>query len=107
MAKKAKAKPAPRVVFEEIPIEHLMLDDENPRFATPTPQSDLFARFAANLKTQRLAAHIVANGLDPLKSLGVTKEAPDRFIVREGNRRTAALRLLHDPQLAGLERLTK
>jgi hypothetical protein len=109
LAKKraVKKKPAPTVEFDDIPVEQLVVDDRNPRFATPTGQAELYAKYADSPKTQRLAKHVVDNGMDPLSALAVNKTSPKRYTVREGNRRTAALRLLHDPQLAGSDRLTK
>jgi hypothetical protein len=107
LKKTVRKKPAPTVPIEEIPVEYLVFDDRNPRFATPSGQADLYAKFADSAKTQRLARHVVNNGIDPLSALGVNKIGPKKYSVREGNRRTAALRLLHDPRLAGTDRLTK
>lgn len=106
LKKTVKKKPAPTVPIEDIPVEYLVFDDRNPRFATPSGQADLYAKFADSAKTQRLARHVVSNGIDPLSALGVNKIGPKKYSVREGNRRTAALRLLHDPRLAGTDKLT-
>lgn len=111
MAKKKRfagpKKPAPETPVEWVSVQELVLDNKNPRFATPAGQSELFARYAANPKVQRLAKHVLDNGVDPLSALGVNKLTVGRYVSREGNRRTAALRLLDQPNLAGNERLTK
>lgn len=91
-----------------IPISQLVLDEKNPRFAEPMSQDEMIAEFAKQPKTAGLAKHIAAKGLDPLAILAVSPVAgrQSRFVVREGNRRLSALKLLHNPSLAGSVALT-
>lgn len=64
-------------------------------------QDEAIAEFAKSPKTRKLAKHIVQFGLNPFEPVAVTADGGSRkFIVREGNRRTAALKLLHNPDLA-------
>lgn len=91
----------------DVEIEKLLLDEGNPRFGKPLSQDDMLARFAAAPKTQKLAAHIAKNGLNPLDSLAVVA-APGkagRYIVKEGNRRLSAIKLLNNQHLATEDRL--
>jgi hypothetical protein len=87
---------------QPIPIERLLLDENNPRFLRPRPQDEILSELAAQRKTLKLAAHIALNGLNPLDQAGVvpSKDKPDRYVVHEGNRRLAAVRLLNNPHLA-------
>jgi hypothetical protein len=91
----------------DVEIEKLLLDEVNPRFGKPLSQDDMLARFAADPKTQKLAAHIAANGINPLDSLAVVA-APGkagRYVVKEGNRRLSAIKLLNNQHLATEDRL--
>ncbi len=90
----------------EVEIEKLLLDEANPRFGKPLSQDDMLARLAADSKTQKLATHIAANGVNPLDIPAVTSATkPGRYVMREGNRRLAALKLLTNPHLATEDRL--
>lgn len=84
-----------------VPVRRLMLDENNPRFRRPMAQDEAIAEFAKSPKTRKLAKHIVLHGLNPFDPIAVMKDSASRkFIVREGNRRTAALKLLDNPDLA-------
>lgn len=90
----------------EIDIEKLLLDEANPRFGKPLSQDDMLARFATDPKTQKLAAHIAANGVNPLDIPAVVASSkPGRYLMKEGNRRLAALKLLNNQHLAIEDRL--
>ena len=90
-----------------IKIENLLLDERNPRLPKPLPQDEALLKFAAQPKTIKLAEHLTKNGPNPLDIIGViTADKRGRYIVKEGNRRVAALRLLKNPHLAGSDRLT-
>ncbi len=85
----------------EVDIENLLLDELNPRFGKPLSQDDMLARFAADTKTQKLATHIAAHGTNPLDIPAVVA-APKRgrYVMKEGNRRLSALKLLNNPHLS-------
>jgi len=93
-----------------VPLGSLLLDRENPRVAEgPENQRDALAAVlrAEERKTLRLARDIATRGLNPTERMAVIPSATDSklFIVVEGNRRLAALRLLSDPRQNGAELL--
>jgi len=92
-----------------IPVEQLVLDDANPRFADPLSQKEILSNLAADEKTANLARHIAQHGLDPTSIPGAVllDGRLTRYVVREGNRRLAALKLLNNPALAGTNALAK
>lgn len=91
-----------------IKLSNLMLDEENPRLpplveGETWSQPRILLAFAKQDHVRTLAQHIAHHGTNPIKRLMVL-EHPERaggFIVLEGNRRLAALRLLRSPGLAG------
>lgn len=84
-----------------VTVQRLMLDENNPRFRRPMAQDEAIAEFSTSPKTRKLAKHIAQHGLNPFDPIAVmTDESSNKFIVREGNRRTAAIKLLHNPHLA-------
>jgi hypothetical protein len=90
----------------QVDIEKLLLDERNPRFGKPLSQDDMLARFAADPKTQKLAVHIAANGVNPLDFPAVVADKkPGRYVMKEGNRRLSALKLLNNQHLATEDRL--
>jgi hypothetical protein len=99
---------------EVVPIRNLELDIANPRL--PRRDDDLvwsqplvLQHFAQHRGTQPLARTIVREGmLNPSKRLIVMPSSnPKKYIVLEGNRRLAALRLLHHPELAASVALSR
>ncbi|MFJ8335103.1 hypothetical protein [Streptomyces sp. NPDC094437] len=83
-------------------VTSLTLDELNPRHAQPT--SSLEESIAAILdkdtdKILRLARSIAERGLNPTELIVVMPDS-ELNIVLEGNRRIAALKLLHKPGLA-------
>jgi hypothetical protein len=97
--------------FVDIRIQNLELDVENPRLPPPEPdspwsQARVLDYFAEHRNSRGLATTIAREGmLNPSKRLIVMKVAGQKYLVLEGNRRLAALRLLHNPQLAPTEAL--
>lgn len=90
--------------YDDIVIQRLVLDQDNPRLHRTLPQDELIANFAASKKTRALAKHISKFGMNPLEAIAVLPiEQTRRFTVREGNRRVAVLKLLNEPSLAGSE----
>lgn len=91
---------------ETIPIKpvDLLIDEQNPRISQPNSGQHKALQSLANLqnkKLQRLAEHIVHNGVNPadLPIVMPFKDDLNRFVVLEGNRRLAALRALENPEL--------
>ncbi|KOX16595.1 hypothetical protein ADL06_33480 [Streptomyces sp. NRRL F-6491] len=90
-------------------VASLTLDETNPRHASRT--SSLEESIAALLekgpeKLLRLARDICQHGVNPTDMVIVLVDG-DQNVVLEGNRRVAALKLLHNPKLAPTEKLRK
>ena len=104
-----------------VPVERLHLDRENPRLVDgPADATDeaIIARLYRSAELDELLQSISANGyldIEPLVVMAVPVSAPakrvaggDEFVVLEGNRRLATLRLLREPELANrIERLDR
>lgn len=93
--------------FLEIPINKLLLDPQNPRHNVLESQPETLREIIANDDEGlvNLAKDIVDKGLNPSDSIIVIHEDADgdEYVVLEGNRRLAAIKLLFDPSLADLE----
>jgi len=94
---------------KNLKIEDLLLDNENPRISRAGGQKDALQKIIEDqdVKLVALAESIVEDGgLNPMDRLLVMK-SPDmksKYIVLEGNRRFAAIKILHNPAvLTGLE----
>jgi hypothetical protein len=87
-----------------IGIASLLLDPENPRHDVVTSQREALLAIIVEEKSKlaTLAADIAENGLSPLDRVLVIKAGRNsrNYIVVEGNRRIAAVKLLHNPDLA-------
>ncbi len=90
-----------------IPVNHIFLHLQNPRFEPVETESEAIARLCSRENVYPLAADIVAHGLNPLERFAVvpikpTKGKTDRtsYAAAEGNRRLCAIKLLNDPDLA-------
>jgi hypothetical protein len=83
-----------------VKVEDLLLDLENPRINRADSQREALRKIIEDqdVKLAALAQSIVEDGLNPMDRLLVIK-GPERgkFIVIEGNRRLAALKLLNNP----------
>ena len=96
-----KAKP-----FEQtVAVSSLLLDTQNPRL--PEIQESQHETLRSMIQSQGekiyyLAKHIVENGLNPASLLIVTPSTTSEgmYLVLDGNRRVAALKLLESPTLA-------
>lgn len=88
-----------------ISIAQLRLDTQNPRL--PGIEEDQMGTIRSMIKAQQnkvvaLAGHMVSNGPNPASLLIVmpSEEGEGVYIVLDGNRRLAALKLLADPSIA-------
>ncbi len=86
-----------------IDIEHLITDEENPRFEAVSTEEDAFFSILKDQTTKsgnkvlNLARDIAANGLNASELLIVSPiEGTDDYRVREGNRRVTAIKLSLD-----------
>ncbi len=92
-----------------IEVDRLILDDQNPRLssiATAKSQDDLVQILWDEMAVSEVALSIAANGYFEEEPLFVIPENPKeqddskkRYIVVEGNRRLAAVKLLRDKEL--------
>jgi len=90
--------------IESILLDSLLIDTDNPRLVgRQQNQREAIGEIAVNQgrKLVVLAKDIIEHGLNPSDSLIVTQseEDPHYFVVLEGNRRVAALRILESPEL--------
>jgi hypothetical protein len=87
--------------------EHLEFDDANPRLvdadeAPPKTEKDMVGWLWRHADVQELVTSIAQSGWMPFDDMVVLKTAakPDKFVVLEGNRRLAALKLFTNDKLA-------
>jgi hypothetical protein len=93
-------------LLKSISIADLLLDEENPRLEEGHSQPEILALWSKDRRNVRLAADVAEHGLSPLEPFAVIHHPSlsKRFIVLDGNRRTAVLKLLAQPNLAADER---
>ena len=85
-----------------VPVADILLDEENPRLATPNQgQRETIRAMAAfqGSRLQALAKDIVAFGLDPSDLFIVMEVENKRYVVLDGNRRATALKALENPEI--------
>ncbi|MGL6316361.1 ParB N-terminal domain-containing protein [Vibrio sp. WXL103] len=96
----------PSIELEEqsmISPEYLMLDANNPRLFignTGADQDTLIKMLVDTADLKELVQSMAENGYIPIEPLIVTESGTDKYVVLEGNRRLAALRVLMNPDLA-------
>jgi len=88
----------------QIALTNLLIDANNPRFEnSPDDQRDAICAVARNQGTKllKLADDIAKHGLNPADSVIVMKhdDHSSQYVVLEGNRRVAAMKLLSEPDL--------
>jgi len=89
--------------IEGVPITSLLINPDNPRFAKVSTQRDainiMIKTYSKEVKN--LGFDIIDYGINPSELLIVAPSIADKgfYIVLEGNRRTTALKLLHNPDL--------
>lgn len=84
-----------------IPVSKLDFDLHNPRYPEQLSQRDAFEKTLLDSigKSLKLAEHIVLNGQNPIDLIAAFENEDRRFVVLEGNRRTAVLKALNKPVL--------
>ena len=88
--------------FKIFNISQLNLDKDNPRLPDTVTRNEkeIIKYLASKTGIEDLMISIGVNGFFPGEAIVVTPGKNDKYIVLEGNRRLAALRLLQDPGLA-------
>jgi hypothetical protein len=96
--------------IQSIALEHLLIDLDNPRYDPRLNQREALATISREqgAKLIHLAEDIVEKGLNPSELPMITPtDDGTTYIVLEGNRRIAALKLILFPQLLNSLGLTK
>lgn len=96
------------MAIKNLKIGSLLLDQYNPRIPSTSSQREALQQVLDDQqdKLANLAESIVDEGLSPTDNWLVVRSTPssDKFIVLEGNRRLAALKILQNPSvLTGLK----
>lgn len=93
----------PEIYTEEIPLENLMINIENPRFDIVNNQREAIEMMITNQKGKliNLSKDISIEGLNPADRIMVTNldGFTDQYKVLEGNRRVTGLKLLTTPEI--------
>lgn len=84
-----------------VPVSKLDFDLHNPRYPVQATQREAWEKILLSntAKSIALAEHIVANGQNPIDIIAAVETEDKRFMVLEGNRRSAVLRALNKPQM--------
>ncbi|MGW0192997.1 hypothetical protein [Nonomuraea sp. NPDC003201] len=93
------------VTEEDLPISSLLLDNKNPRHREVAGQEEAIRALLGHqpIKLYNLAVHIIDNGLSPIDGLVALRQGSE-YVVLEGNRRVAALKLLLKPAICPIPR---
>lgn len=95
----------------KIPVEELQLDHQNLRLITQSVDATdeaIIAQLYRSAELEELLQSISSNGyLDIEPLIAIQETGNNKFIVLEGNRRLAALRLLREPKLVEKIRKTE
>ena len=89
-------------VIREIALESLLIDPNNPRHIPQENQREAIATIASDKPTKllNLAEDITEEGFNPTDLPIVTPiEGSELYLVREGNRRIVAIKLVSSPSL--------
>lgn len=90
-----------------ISLNNLLLDTENARHGKQDDQNAALMWMASQPKTLSLARSIAERGTNPSEVLVVMPASGGLYTVLEGNRRTAVLKMLQDPEKCPDERVRK
>lgn len=86
-------------LIKNVPVAELLLDTVNPRIRKGSDQRDCITRLLRRRKNfMNLLRDIAENGLS-IEHIVISRNAEGKWVVRDGNRRVAALKLLNKPDL--------
>lgn len=87
--------------MKQIPVEDLLIDLQNPRYDIRNSQREAITTIAHDqgLKLVNLAEDIIDKGLNPSEVVMVAPFDETNYVVLEGNRRIAALKLISSQSL--------
>lgn len=90
---------------KSVQIDNLLLDLSNPRISKSSSQREALQKIIEDqdVKLASLAQSIVQDGLNPMDRFLIIKAVDEqgKFVVIEGNRRLAALKILTNPTVLG------
>jgi len=86
--------------YKQLRVTDLLLNSENPRFDPVKYQTEAIQAMIEDQgdKLIELAKHITAHGLSPMEIV-LVQPLGTQWLVREGNRRVTALKLINEPEL--------
>lgn len=86
--------------YKQLRVTDLLLDTQNPRFDPVQHQVQAIHAMIDNQgdKLTELAKHISAHGFSPMEIV-LVQPIGKQWLVREGNRRVTALKLMNEPEL--------
>lgn len=93
--------------FNNISLEHLFLDDQNPRLPKSLQgksEQEILEYMLLDASLIELMLAIGKNDFFPGEQLLVVKDTGDTYKVIEGNRRLSAVKLLSDPDLVTVQK---
>lgn len=90
--------------IERIKIDELELDRRNPRLAefgikASTPLAEVFQILWQNMSLEEIVTSLVAHGFFDTEPLIVMRSDDGKYVVLEGNRRLAAVKIVREPEL--------
>lgn len=93
--------------FENVSLDHLFLDDQNPRLPKSlqgSSEKEILEYMLLDASLIELMLAIGKNDFFPGEQLLVVKDSGDNYKVIEGNRRLSAVKLLSNPQLVTVQK---
>ena len=96
--------------IQKIEVDKLVLDSSNPRFAnlySGKTEADIINYLLSEENAKELVDSIDKHGFYPDEILWVLKQNGNKYLVKEGNRRGAAVKALANPDLFGLKNKAK
>lgn len=86
--------------YKQLKVTQLLLNVQNPRFDPVNYQAEAIQAMISDQgeKLIELAKHITSNGLSPMEII-LIQPIGEQWLVREGNRRVTALKLINEPEL--------
>lgn len=93
--------------IQYVPVDKLVLDTENPRFAnlySGKSEADIIKYLLEEENAKEIVNNIIKHGeFFQDEILWVIKQPNGGFLVKEGNRRTAAVKALASPEMFGIQ----
>lgn len=96
------------VLQQMVSIDDILLDEKNPRIRSGSSQIDCIEKVLRKEEQMlNLMESIAKDGLSTAQILISSSDIPGKWVVKDGNRRITALKLLNNPSLCANEALRK